>query len=305
MVNMSTIIIHNDITYVKTDVIGKYRIFADFNEMNILKLSDIKQTQIDVCCTDCNKIQKTKFKSKFVYTSYLCHKCSISGNRNGFYGKLHSTKTKLLQRNAKLGKYDGEKNPMFGKSWKDIVQNKMNENEFKIFLNKRNMHFSLIFSGEKNPMFGKKHSIESRKKISIANKIYSSDPDVRKRLSLQVITALKKNRYKMTRPEKLMKFLLESANISCKYNFILNNKFQYDFIVINKKLLIEVHGDYWHCNPKFYPNGPINSRQEFKILRDIEKQKYANNNGYKIIYVWEDELNNNIELVKKRILHEI
>ncbi len=38
----------------------------------------------------------------------------------------------------------------------------------------------------------------------------------------------------------------------------------------------------------------LNERQLYKVKRDIEKLSYINNNtDYKIIYLWETEINNN------------
>lgn len=46
---------------------------------------------------------------------------------------------------------------------------------------------------------------------------------------------------------------------------------QYDFI-IGDKILLEVHGDYWHANPKKYENKKLNDTQLYKIKRDEEKR---------------------------------
>jgi len=51
-------------------------------------------------------------------------------------GKKHSEESKKLMKEKRIGKYSGEKNPMYGKT------------------------------GEKNPMFGKNHSEESKRKNS-------------------------------------------------------------------------------------------------------------------------------------------
>ena len=56
--------------------------------------------------------------------------------------------------------------------------------------------------------------------------------------------------------------------------FPLGNFF-FDARIQNTNVLIEVNGDYWHCNPKVYVNGPINEMQKAHIRRDFAKKAYA------------------------------
>lgn len=73
------------------------------------------------------------------------------------------------------------------------------------------------------------------------------------------------------------------------------NKF-YDLFIKEENLLIEINGDYWHANPKKfnendfikYPGKIIKAKE--KWIEDEEKRKIAVQNGYRIIYFWEDEL---------------
>ncbi|WP_035722180.1 DUF559 domain-containing protein [Gracilibacillus boraciitolerans] len=53
-------------------------------------------------------------------------------------------------------------------------------------------------------------------------------------------------------------------------------------------------------HPKFYPN-PADWQLE-RIIIDKEKDELANNNGYKIIRFWEDDIINNFDYVKSIIL---
>jgi len=85
---------------------------------------------------------------------------------------------------------------------------------------------------------------------------------------------------------------LKNNNIKCKYNYILDKLFQYDFIV-NDNILIEVQGNFWHANPKIYKTGPIYEQQKERVNNDKIKLKYALDKGYKIYYIWEDDINKN------------
>jgi len=75
----------------------------------------------------------------------------------------------------------------------------------------------------------------------------------------------------------------------------------YDFQIPSKKILIEIDGDYWHCNPKKYPNGPINRVQKRNILNDSIKDRVAIAYGYQLIRIWEDDINNNTKNVTKSL----
>jgi G:T-mismatch repair DNA endonuclease (very short patch repair protein) len=84
--------------------------------------------------------------------------------------------------------------------------------------------------------------------------------------------------------------------------------FLIDFAVeLNNKLIaIEVHGDYWHCNPVVFPKGPKDSTQEFNVQRDIRKKEYLESLGYTLYYIWESDIKSNLieqkELLAKFIL---
>lgn len=307
MEDMKTTLVYDGISYTRTFVRGKFRYMIADDWVKTISLAEIKsnQSELFVVCCDCKLLINTSYKSRFIHTPYLCHRCSITGKRNPFYGKTHSDKTKKLQSDAKSGKYDGEKNPMFGRSWKNYTREKMGDSEFEKYLIERNKKHSLRMMGDKNPFYGKTHTSDVLYKISNANRAYSAIPSVKQKQRAMAIERMRKNKYKMTKPERLMKSILTELSIQNHYNFILDKLYQYDFRIINTNIIIEVQGDYWHCNPKIYKNGPVSERQKFKIQRDLEKRKYAEERGYIILYVWEDELKNDIELVKEKVMYEI
>lgn len=87
--------------------------------------------------------------------------------------------------------------------------------------------------------------------------------------------------------------------------------YNYDILIFDN-LLIEIQGDMWHGNPAKYKATDIIMG---KILvsdlwkKDKNKKITAENNGYKIIYIWEDEIKkcNGLELVellKEKILEK-
>lgn len=88
--------------------------------------------------------------------------------------------------------------------------------------------------------------------------------------------------------------------IDIPYNTqVKGNGYIADFMIYNNKI-IEVQGDYWHCNPKVYDN-PINEVQRLNIKNDKRKEKIYTQLGYKVLYIWEYDLNNDYDNCIKRI----
>lgn len=67
--------------------------------------------------------------------------CVASGEKNPFYGKHHSEKSKQQMSESKKGMYDGDKNPMYGKNHTEETRRKMSDNHAD-------------FRGEKHPRYG-------------------------------------------------------------------------------------------------------------------------------------------------------
>ena len=108
--------------------------------------------------------------------------------------------------------------------------------------------------------------------------------------------------YKMTHPEKLVEQFLIEHNMKFDYSCIMGSGkrcYQYDFIIHEKRTLIEVQGDYWHGNPRFYNidgtdgKKKLNDIQKTKICVDKEKQQFALEKNFKLICIWEFEIKQN------------
>lgn len=83
-----------------------------------------------------------------------------------------------------------------------------------------------------------------------------------------------------------------------------NRGFIFDFVFNDK--LIEINGDYWHCNPKLYDADfyNVSKNKTAKELWEIDarKQEIAEQNGYKLLVIWENDYNINPDLVIKKCL---
>ena len=125
------------------------------------------------------------------------------GEKNPFYGKTHSIETKIKQREIKIGKYLGENNAMYGKTYFDVWAEKYGIDIALKKLAEKNKKNSHSVSGNKNPMYGKsiidiwvekygeeianeKHSqwINSIKEALLIK--YSDNEELRKKISLSL-----------------------------------------------------------------------------------------------------------------------
>ena len=176
------------------------------------------------------------------------------------------------------GRFVGENNPFYSKTHTEETKN---------ILRQKCSHY-----GKDNGFYGKTHTDEFKKKHSEFMKTIGNRP--KEYYSLMGIKSVNK-RPKKTKIEKVTEQKLQELGINFKYNFILQNKAQYDFL-INDDVVLEVHGDFWHGNPEVY--NTLTERQVYKKQRDIVKQKLAEDNGYRYIVIWESEIKQNDWMLK-------
>jgi len=85
----------------------------------------------------------------------------------------------------------------------------------------------------------------------------------------------------------------------------------FDIHITGTMKLIEINGDFWHANPKFYDkNEVLNFPGGARVAKDIWKREIikkwlAKKQGYDILTIWEDEINSNFDRVKEKIAHFI
>jgi very-short-patch-repair endonuclease len=69
---------------------------------------------------------------------------------------------------------------------------------------------------------------------------------------------------------------LKNKNIQYEFQFNIDNKFLYDFKIGN--FIIEVNGSWFHSLPE-------------QVIKDRVKKELAEERGYTLIYIWENEIN--------------
>ena len=141
-------------------------------------------------------------------------------------------------------------------------------------------------SGENSPIFGKAS-------------LWWTD-DMKRNKAKQQIEYLKSTdfSYSMTKPQLIINNLLDSMNIQytneydCKYYLVDNYLTEYN-------LMIEVQGNFFHCNPTMNCK---NSREAKIKAKDKSKHTYIKKyHGIEVLYLWEYDIENNLEVCGKLI----
>ena len=141
-------------------------------------------------------------------------------------------------------------------------------------------------------------SIECRQKWS---KEYANTPEqiaIHRKCALD---NLKNQKYSKinSKPQQVIDEILEKNNI----NYI--KEYAIEYYLPDCNLMIEVQGDYWHCNPIKY-NGVYNDYQKNRLIKDKAKHTYVlNHYNINILYLWEYDIIHNTDICEKLILDYI
>jgi len=129
------------------------------------------------------------------------------------------------------------------------------------------------------------------------NEIYGKETADRRRLE-NSLSMSKKNEIllkekRSSLEEKLLPYLPDYENN------IQIGRYNVDFIHKQTNQIVEVYGDYWHCNPKIYdddyyhPYYKITAKEKRKL--DETRVNHLTSLGYNVKIVWESDLNKFIE----------
>lgn len=101
-----------------------------------------------------------------------------------------------------------------------------------------------------------------------------------------------------TKPQLIINELLDNLKINYRNeeNFVY---YSVDNFLYEYGLIIEVMGDFWHCNPQKYSYDTMRDIQKKRIPKDKAKHTYIlNNHSVEILYLWETDIYNNIDLCR-------
>ncbi len=160
--------------------------------------------------------------------------------------------------------------------------------------------------------FGKEKAqeIKNRKNNSVkeSKRKLMNDP-IRKEIFINKMKLAAKNRIKrwkeinykganISKPEQKFEELLKMHDILFYSQFYIEYKDTYrkfDFLLLDYKILVEIDGTYWHGRKKEFPI--LNESQIANRKNDIIKNKLAKKNNFKLIRIWDDELDKGINKI--------
>lgn len=288
-----------------------------------------------ITCKECNKefetldgvrrhrIQKHKINAEQTYIDYILDgvtpKCACGcGEKPKFLGIDAGYRDYIRGHAARINNNWGHNKEALKKShatqkkmhaegslkvWNDgltMADERVRNNVEKVIANpERGKNISKALSGVPK-------SEEHKSKIKINSKLRWSNPNEREKQSERLIANLIKNNYrnKKTKLEIRFETILKEIEVGYKYQHQVSSAI-FDFLIIDKNILIEVDGDFHHCNPNSKHKIPIHPIQIKTVGNDIRKNRIAEENGYKLLRFWESDINNKSEEVIERLKLEL
>lgn len=181
------------------------------------------------------------------------------------------------------------------KSMEDPIVKK----NFEIGMSKRRS-----YKKENHPRWGIKLDDITKRKISNGNKGKSKGKTWEERYGIKEADKRRKNT--ANRMAKTNSHLLKKRTSKLEKQFLIElkqkgyisnkqiSKYTVDYVNENTKHIIEINGDYWHCNPKLfkpdYYNSSIGMTASEKWKYDENRKKYLENLGYSVTIIWETDL---------------
>jgi very-short-patch-repair endonuclease len=146
----------------------------------------------------------------------------------------------------------------------------------------------------------------SKIKNSKSQKIrYKNNPKLKEDASIRRIKWLKSNlSNKKSKLESKFETILNLLNI--KYEF--QHEFQkrlFDFKIKDKNILIEVDGDFYHCNPNTKHSEVLYETQSLTKKNDNYKNTLCQNHGMILLRYWEKDINERPEWIISELKKEL
>lgn len=120
--------------------------------------------------------------------------------------------------------------------------------------------------------------------------------------------AMKNNRSRISSLNKLYYNILNELNIEYIPEYEVNN-YHYDIYLPHYNLIIELNGDYWHCNPSIYTFNYFHSQINlfaYEIWeKDYFKIKNVIDNKYNLVIIWESYIKENKNSIGMNLLKSI
>jgi very-short-patch-repair endonuclease len=258
----------------------------DVHNLSIENYLEIYENIVTPFCP-CNCGERTGINKKFT--------SKMSVNK---YIRFHSTasdpKFKESVERSKISRL-GSGNPMFGKDpWNKGL----------------NKETSPIINRIAEKRIGSHHTEESKEKMSESAKKrlvhghtgHKHSEETKRIIAQKTIEAIQRGVFSHTKskPHVAMALILDELGIKYKEEESIDY-WLFDFFLVDYNIYLEVDGDYFHVNPKFYPDGPKTKTQKVNFYRDKKKNQFCKDNQIAVIRCWENEIINQREEIKIKI----
>jgi very-short-patch-repair endonuclease len=279
------------INSLRSHSVQKHNISAEEIYLNYI-LNGVKPKCECGCGETTNFISVGKGYSKFIQS----HHNRVPGKNN--YHKNPETHQKAIdtqKKNWKEGKYKGwweDKTPETIKKIEGIKEKLRNNKE-------RGKRIS-------EKLKGIPKSEESKIKLSVTQKKrYKNNPKLREELSEKRIEWLKtKQSNNKTKLEIKFESILNFLNVKYQYQYVFEKRL-FDFKILNKNILIEVDGDFYHCNPNTKHSEILYETQKLTKKNDDYKNLLCQNHGIKLLRYWEKDINERPEWIISELKKEL
>lgn len=268
---------------------GKYYTYVFKQHLKNSHNMDINQYFEDICniyrpycsCGVCNKTVDIANKngSNFRWKKYKC------GLNNG---------VKIWSEIAKTDRC-GIGNPMYGKdAWNKSLTKETSESIKRISEKRK---------GTKTPQHVKnKQSESAKKRIIHGHTGHFHTNENKEKCRERTLQMIKNGRFKQNKSKPFIEFgkILEELKINYESEKIIKY-WSFDYYLIEHNYYIEIDGDYFHSNPKIYPDGPKTKTQKINNANDKRKNCYCKNNNINIYRFWESDILTNREEIKCKL----
>jgi len=242
------------------------------------------------CGKNTNFISIRKGFSKFIQS----HHNRVPG-KNNFHKNPETHKKALAtqKENWKLGKYKGwwENDNEETKVKIEGIKEKLRNNK------ERGIKISNSLTGIPKTDITKINSSNTQKER------YKNNPELILNLSRKRLKWMQDNsKVKTSKLEDKFKIILNEIGLVKDIDYFHNHLIEsiktfFDFYVPIKKIMIEVDGDFYHCNPNTVYKTPRYEIQKKNIINDKRKDTWCINHNIILLRYWEKDINERPEWV--------
>ena len=255
-------------------------------------LNGVKPTCECGCGETTNFITIGKGFSNFIQS----HHNRVPG-KNNFHKdpKTHQKAIETQKKNWKEGKYIGwweNKTPETLKKIEGIKEKLRNDKE-------RGKKISKKLKGVPKTEISK---IKNSKSQKIR---YKNNPKLKEDASIRRIKWLKSTlSNKKSKLESKFETILNLLNIEYEFQHEFQKRL-FDFKIKDKNILIEVDGDFYHCNPNTKHSEVLYETQSLTKKNDNYKNTLCQNHGMILLRYWEKDINERPEWIISELKKEL